>query len=296
VREKGAYLTIAYILTTNGKDIYADMALASIISVRLSNPSARVSLVCDVESAEFLMEEKSPLIGEADDFIKVQTPKGGPVFRNRWIKTQAILFVKTPCLLLDADTLVRSSFIDLFSLVDELGVVANHNRKEMREQIYCEDVAELQKLGWPSPENFSSYANGGFLFFFGASSVRHWFQAWHQLWLGGYAQTGRPKDQPALNTSLNRSHVKVTLLPDKYNLQVNMCRDGVKDAVVWHFYASSTIRSKLYLDILRKARNTNTQKLRNLLSVVINASDLNRAFVTTSLDKKIKRLTNFCRT
>ena len=43
-----------YVLTSSGQDIYADMTLISLYSLRQSNPSFKVTLLCDVETVEAL--------------------------------------------------------------------------------------------------------------------------------------------------------------------------------------------------------------------------------------------------
>jgi hypothetical protein len=269
--------SIAYVLTTRGQDLYAEMAFTSALSVRLSNSTARVLLLCDERSAKNLHARKHPLLEQVDDCIPVETPQGDPTFQNRWIKTQAYSHVKTPCLLLDADTLVRGSLSELPKLVRELGVVANHNRRDVREQIYPEDAGELQKLGWPRPQQFCLYANGGFLFFQRVSAVKQWFEDWHKLWLEGWTKTGRQRDQPALNTSLQRSRVRVTELPDRYNFQINMAEGGAGDALIWHFYSSSPIRGRLYHELLKKSVRLKITRFRSLLLAALQASDPGRS-------------------
>jgi hypothetical protein len=84
---------VAYVVTSNGADIYADMVLVSMLSVQISNPILQVVVVCDEQSAIAIKASKHRLIDVCDEFISVKTPDGEPTFRNRWIKTQLCNFI-----------------------------------------------------------------------------------------------------------------------------------------------------------------------------------------------------------
>jgi len=249
------------------------MALLSILSARISSPGLRVVILCDPKTMQNLRNNKNPLFYEVDAVNCVDCAEGGATFKNRWIKTQACNFLTGPLLLLDVDTLIRGSLSDLAFQVADLGIVANHNRVDSREQVYPEDVTELQKQGWPGPDAFRPYANGGFLFLHDRPEVKAWMDSWHRLWLEGYRRTGRPQDQPSLNTSLLRSGLRPTWLPDQYNWQVNMALGRAEKAKIWHFYGSSPGMSRMYRELLNKAGDMKIQKIKKILPAIVAAKD-----------------------
>src|SRR5204862_1858016 len=112
---------VVYVLTSDGRDAYADMALVSMLSVRISNPGLGIFVVCDEKSAITLRAKKHRMLAVCDQFITVPTPDGEPNFRHRWIKTQLCRYVDGNVLYIDADTLMRGSLADLHQLVSELG-------------------------------------------------------------------------------------------------------------------------------------------------------------------------------
>ena len=131
--------SVVYVISSDGADAFADMALVSMLSVRISNPGLGILAVCDEKSAITLRANKHRMLDVCDQFITVPTPDGEPTFRSRWIKTQLCRYVEGNILNIDADTLVRGSLADLQHLVSDFGAVANHNGATLSEQIWSED-------------------------------------------------------------------------------------------------------------------------------------------------------------
>jgi len=104
-----ANFTVAYVITSAGRDVFADMALVSILSMRISNPGLGIFVLCDEKSALTLSANKHRRLDVCDEFIAVPTPDGEPAFRHRWIKTQLCRYVDGNVLYIDAGTLVRGS-------------------------------------------------------------------------------------------------------------------------------------------------------------------------------------------
>jgi len=252
-------LKIAYVLTTNGKDIYSRMTLISAVSVRITNPEAIIFLVCDSISFVALQKESNPILEVCDEVKKVETAQGVDTFRNRWIKTQLDQFVAGPCMYLDADTLVRGSLSNLPTLAPELGVVANHNKPDLADQIWVEDTDFLDQMGWP--RRFEFYANGGLQFYQPCSGVERFYESWHRLWLDGVKATGRLRDQPSLNTAIRESGVLAARLPEKYNLQLQASHRGCPGALVWHFWAAAELQDTTFRRLLRLVPHMSLKKI-----------------------------------
>jgi len=243
--------TFAYVITSDGQDIFADMALVSMLSVRATNTQASVSLVCDAQSAAALKRCQHRILNVCGNFVSVDTPAGDATFRNRWIKTQLCRYVPGPALYVDADMLVRGSLASLPALAPELGVVANHNQADFAEQIWKEDADFLGRMGWP--RSFPFYANGGLQFYQPCIGTERFYERWHSLWLQGVEATGRLRDQPSLNTAISESCVSVTRLPEKFNLQLRATKCGVSTALVWHFWAAIELEDSAFRRLLEAA-------------------------------------------
>lgn len=260
-------LSIAYVITSDGQDIFADMALVSMLSVRATNEQARILLVCDASSAQALKNCRHRILEVCDELVHVETPSGEPTFRNRWIKTQLCRYVPGPGLYVDADMLVRGSLAELPALAPELGVVANHNQPDLADQIWVEDADFLESMGWP--RTFEFYANGGLQFYQPCAGVERFYEAWHRLWFDGVKATGRLRDQPSLNTAIRESGIRITRLPEQYNLQLRAVQYGVSSALVWHFWAAIELQDSAFRRLLKAAPTMGLNELQSLVRRVI---------------------------
>jgi hypothetical protein len=260
---------VAYVLTSDGKDIFADMALISMISVKISNPDLSIVVICDHQSAKAINIQRHRLLEICDELIPVQVPDGPAVFKNRWIKSQLSHYVKDDVLYLDADTLVRGSLALLPELVHELGGVANHNGSTFSEQIWSEDASVSSMMGWPI--DFKTYINGGMFFYKKCHAVDLFFAKWNELLIAGISANGRLRDQPSLNSAIVASGVHLTELPAVYNKQLIMPWRQTADSIVWHFYATHDWNENPLYYIVKKVKKTNTNKLYHLIKRVIDA-------------------------
>lgn len=227
-------LTIVYVLTSDGRDQFADMALVSMLSVRISNPGCRIILLCDSESALAIKNSKDRVLDICDEMISVDTPVGNPTFRNRWIKTQLCNFVSGSALYLDVDTLVREDFGEVSELVTNIGFVPNHNGKTKSEQLWDDDRRCLEMHAW-NP-NLAFYPNGGVFYYHRTLSTKLFFEHWHRLWLEDYEKTTRGRDQPALFEALGKSGIQYDELPIQYNYQFCSQDYPVEKSTLLHFY------------------------------------------------------------
>ena len=255
--------SVVYVVTSDGADAFADMALVSMLSVQISNPGLGIRAVCDEKSAITLRAKKHRMLDVCDQFITVPTPDGEPNFRHRWIKTQLCRYVDGNVLYIDADTLMRGSLADLHQLVSELGAVANHNGATLSEQIWTEDRQVFEGMAWPS--NFQAYLNSGFFFFEPCPRVREFFATWHELWLTGASATERLRDQPSFNSSIVLSRVEMKVLPSTFNAQLAMSWNRSSQAIVWHFYASNREGGNAFGHLVKVASGLCLSRLRHLI-------------------------------
>lgn len=257
-----ASFQITYALTSDGRDEFADMALVSLLSARLSNPSASLRVLADETSAAALQTARHSVIEVCDDLTVVVTPDGSPVFKNRWLKTQAAEFVDGDFLLLDCDTIVAGDLSSAWPLIRDVGLVANHNAPDLDRQIWREDLDFLHRMGWPTDIPF--YANSGAIFFRSNPAVRNFSRRWHTLWQQGAAESGRLRDQPACNAALRETGVQVSELPQTFNCQVaNVFSRPGETPFIWHFYSSQggSFRGH-YAHLLSRARRSTTSALK----------------------------------
>ena len=107
---------VVYCLTSSGGDLYEAMTRVSLATLRLTNPSARVTIACDQQTHQALQVSSSQLFHEADALCDFSAPDGPPTYRNRYVKTQLGRLIDGPFLFLDSDTVVRKPLAPLLVL------------------------------------------------------------------------------------------------------------------------------------------------------------------------------------
>ena len=95
-----------YVLTTTGRDDFADMTYASVAFLRYAHPEAEIICLCDAASHRALEGARHPLLEDVDRALAVETPDGPPGYRNRFVKTQMRQVLEGDFVYFDSDTLV----------------------------------------------------------------------------------------------------------------------------------------------------------------------------------------------
>ena len=232
------------------------MTRVSIASLRLTNPDFRVTLVLDEISEKILRECADPLLKEVDETISIKTPQGKSVFRNRHIKTRLGNLISGPFLFLDSDTFIRGDISSIYNCNADIAAVPNLSQRYFKDQIWSQDLKALKKMNWNVRSDY--YINGGVLFFNNSSLTYNFFEAWHSKWLQSNNRLRYYRDQPALNSAINDTSIRLKILPNIYNAQFRGNPSVTKNALIWHYYSSAQINEPitsfeiLCLRIMRK--------------------------------------------
>jgi lipopolysaccharide biosynthesis glycosyltransferase len=234
-------LQVAYCLTSTGDDIYEAMTRVSLATLRKHNSKASIQVFCDELSYLNLKSCNSRLFKEADNVVGIATPAGEAAFRNRFIKTQLRLLLNGPFLYLDSDTVIRRSLADISRTTADIAAAPNHSADCISDQIWLEDYKNLDMMGWQAR---APYFNGGVVWYADSSKARSLAERWHASWLENIRVTGRFRDQPALNHSLNTTpDLQLHCLDHCWNAQVKTPQGlaYAVDAAIWHIYSSYDI-------------------------------------------------------
>jgi hypothetical protein len=241
--------TVVYVITSDGKDGFADMALVSMLSVRINNPGLRIVALCDADSAAALRKEKHRLLEVCDEVISIETPEGEPTFRNRWIKTQMGRDGSGSCFYVDADVVVRRRLDELATMDADVAAAPNHSNAADEVLIPPRESGIIDAMGWRRPSRL--FVNGGVMWFRDTEATRSFFDRWHQLWQESLEKTGQYYDQPALNVALEECALEFQWLPSGYNAQVHARPCVAEGAAIWHIYYSDPFETpRTVLDVL----------------------------------------------
>lgn len=237
-----------FAITSQGNDFYTAMTRVAVASLRLSNPTMRLVVACDAESDLAMRRSRDPLIEEVDEWLVVDTPPGNAGFRNRFVKTSLRATVSGPFLFLDSDIFVRGDLSEIFQLDTDIAGARNHSREAFDEQVWDQDRATLDAMGWEIGNEV--YINGGVLFYNDTDGARRFGAEWHQRWLKSFQERGNYRDQPALNSSLYAVSPRLSVLENRFNAQVKTNTATALGACIWHFYSDSGVPSFFDFDFI----------------------------------------------
>lgn len=229
----------AFVVTSQGRDIYSAATRIAIASLRQTNPWLPVTIAVDRATHDALRISADPLTSEADDWLVVDVPGGNAEYRNRHIKTRLRTLLQGPFLFLDSDILVRGDLSAIFGTECDIAGARNHSRQIPSEQVWDQDRETLETMAWHVREDI--YVNGGVLFLSDSDAAHALVGEWHRRWLSSTETTGRHRDQPALNSALQASAARLHVLEDRYNAQIVPSPEVAVDAVIWHFYSSAEL-------------------------------------------------------
>jgi lipopolysaccharide biosynthesis glycosyltransferase len=183
-----------------------------------------------------MKQSRNPLINEVDEWLVVETPPGDAGFRNRFVKTNLRILIQGPFLFLDSDVFVRGDLSEIFSLDTDIAGARNHSRVPFSEQVWDEDAATLQAMGW-KVDNVV-YINGGVMFYNDTPGARLFGAEFHRRWMASFLERKNYRDQPALNSALHDTKPKLVVLEDRFNAQIKRNISVVRAANIWHYYSS----------------------------------------------------------
>ena len=227
---------VVFALTSQGNDFYTAMTRVAVASLRQSNPTLRLVVVCDRDTDLSIKLMCNPIVAEVDEWIMIETPTGDPFFRSRYVKTSLRGIIDGPFLFLDCDIFVRGNLDPIFELDADIAGARNHSREAFAEQVWVQDAATLDAMNWPIQKNV--YINTGVIFFNDTQGARKLGDEWHRRWSQSFHIRKNHRDQPAFNSAIYDIRPVIAVLPDRFNAQFKATPSVAGDAVLWHYYSS----------------------------------------------------------
>ncbi len=225
-----------YVLTTTGRDLFADMTYASAEFLRYAHPEAEIICLCDTQSHRALEVARHPLLDLVDRGEAIETPDGPPGYRNRFVKTQMRQILEGDFVYFDSDTLVVDRIDEMLACAAPMAAVANHSGTGHSSEIPVDERAIFTQMGWTLPNR--SYINGGVLLLRDCEPTQRFACLWHEKWLA-WSRRGKHTDQQSLNSALGDSGIDYEVLGNRFNGQVCHRPSVAREPVaVWHFYSS----------------------------------------------------------
>lgn len=224
------------------------MARLSAASLRISNPGARVTIVCDADTNRAIQKAKDPLPGDADEWLVCDTPPGDGAFRSKFLKTSLRERISGPFLFVDVDSIVRDDIAPIFRSPGDIAGAPNHSRESISQQIWAGDQTMLDEMKWPIRPTF--YVNSGVMLATESEGTHRLYRLWHEKWRTSQRQLRDSRDQPSLNAAIHEADVECTRLAIRFNAQIGANPIVVPDAAIWHYNSSLEWQNYSHIDDL----------------------------------------------
>ena len=210
-----------YVLVSDGKDIFYEQTLVSVVSLRHYNPGASISLPVDDGTDANLMNFRDKIRDLVDEYKAVKFAKEiSNKVRSRLLKTNMRNLIEGDFLYIDGDTAIADSLDAPFSEWCDVGAVADLHAREndWYHKKHKLINARIKKLNFAlSLKNL--YFNGGLIFAKDSPKAKEFFDKWHELYLH-CVENGIDVDQLSLNEANRVLGFPLKELPGEWNCQV----------------------------------------------------------------------------
>ena len=223
----------AYILVSHENNNYAAMCLISALSVRGVDPEAQIIVLSDGPTVAMLKQAKHQLLEVADEVRDCQVNEP-PKIASRILKTTMLQRLQCDFIFLDVDTIVVKPIAERLSLPESLQLVPDRNALYPVPGFPEWVTPYYKELDWVYPTR--SYFNSGVMFVRANQATEQLFEEWHTRWRA-FTKLGKHYDQPALNSAIEATQIRVKTLPVQYNAMVRVDESYRWRARILHFFA-----------------------------------------------------------
>ena len=208
-----------YVLTSTPKDTYYEEFLLSATSLRYIMADADITLLCDSQTKETLVGNRTEYIKLISNEMVINCPSSMPQIEvSRWLKTSMRRFVKGDFLYIDNDTIITEDLSEISKNINYFAACLDLNTsldKHFNRDIFINNDI---KLGFTSYKSNKHY-NGGILFCKDTPETHKIFDRWHELWQFS-KDKGIVRDQPSFNMAIYENIDFFTELDGIWNCQI----------------------------------------------------------------------------
>lgn len=232
---------IVYTMISNKDDYFSEQFLASAWSARHYNSDAKIILLCDKATAQYIDSVYyNDLFGVLDEIIKVDVPDElSNKEKSRWIKTKAREYVSGSMIQLDVDTIICGDLSELDKMNVDVAAVYDYHCKFNDAPYKQRVINSVSKYYGVSKdaimESKTDYYNSGVIYSSDTVNAKSFYNDWHYHWQKGLA-SGVSRDQYAFfRASMNNT---VEELSGDYNCMIRSSIAFLYTARIMHFFNS----------------------------------------------------------
>lgn len=207
-----------YVISTDGTDYISEMAAISILSLKLTNPLAKITVVLDQDTLRAECNGMAAVMKLADYHIVINVDYRDCLVRSRYMKASLRNIINGKFIYLDCDTIIMKNIDDMWLNDADLAAVSDMNVRLNRYVFTDAQRAAYAAMGWNIP--LRGYFNGGVLYFNDSASSKKFGREFLDLWVTQYERIRKPNDQYAFNHLINIGEYNLRCLSYRYNAQV----------------------------------------------------------------------------
>lgn len=246
-KEKNLKTKIVYVLISNEHDTYLEQLYFSMYSLKLYNPNARITIVCDSTTKDSFVDKRKQLSEIADNIVAVDVPT---IYTNmqksRFIKTSLRSYINGDFIYIDNDTIISDDLSDLDNLDSPLmGIPDFHS--SLKKYPGNKDFQSFSKKVGLDFDKHKYCFNGGVIYAKDQPISHQFYESWHKEWIENL-KLGYSTDQQSLFAANEKCGFPIKVMDDAYNCQIMF--NGLKylyRAKIIHYFASG-INSSSNLD------------------------------------------------
>lgn len=216
----------------------------SAYSLRLFHPEAKVSLVIDNETNDYIRNFPE-FCNLFTKIIVVEVPKEyNRKEKSRELKTKSRLYVDGSMLFLDNDTVICKPLDEIDNLACDMAAVPETHLPLC--QMPFSPLNSVKKAFELDASDSEFYFNSGVIYAADNERTRSFFKKWNENWTYSCFKKGVSQDEPAfLKTNRDFGNI-IQELSGVYNAQVQMSLKYFADAAIIHWWHMNFIDDQSY--------------------------------------------------
>lgn len=211
---------IVYVLISDSKDNYLEQTLLSIYSLKQIHPDAKITIITDLRTKDYLYNKKDILSKLVSEIITVNVPQSlTNLQKSRFIKTSIRSYIKGSFLFIDGDTLIVDKLNEIDNIDVDFAAVPDKHIPFLEHSWRFLIINSLKKIGLTNYNELNYYINSGVMFVKDNEITHKMFQEWHNNWIKS-SKIGINSDQPSLTKALIENDIQVHILDGIWNCQI----------------------------------------------------------------------------
>jgi hypothetical protein len=226
-----------YVLSSSQSDYFAEMTAVSLASLRLTNPTAKATLIIDSESKKNKYNAISHLLDNFDELIDVEIDHNDQIYFSRYMKVNSRKFISGDFLYIDSDAIVLRDLSSIWSSSHDVRGALDMSSANVSTDIPESQVENYRRMKWDKRD--ISYINCGVFYMKDNIRTHELQKKWFDEWARFSKVIGKFNDQPSFNYSLEQSDVSFSYLPQLWNAQIVSNPLDARDAKIAHIFSGN---------------------------------------------------------